>query len=91
MINESILTKSGLDTYHAELLKYVKNLIKTSENPILEYASSLQFPTTGEEGKIYVDMAHNKLYRWDDTNIKYYCVGSDYENINIINCGDSTI
>ena len=31
---------------------------------VLEYASKSSFPTTGESGKIYVDQATNKTYRW---------------------------
>ena len=31
---------------------------------VLEYASYSNFPTTGEAGKIYVDKATNKTYRW---------------------------
>lgn len=90
MINESILTKSGLDIYHAELLKRVEDLIEKSNNTVLEYASSLQFPAVGKSETLYIDKQNNMIYRWDDDNIKYYCVGNDYENINIINCGNAT-
>ena len=31
---------------------------------VLEYAAFSNFPTTGEAGKIYVDKATNKTYRW---------------------------
>ncbi|MBQ9000809.1 MAG: hypothetical protein IJ087_03040 [Eggerthellaceae bacterium] len=31
---------------------------------VLEYASVSAFPATGESGKIYVDIATNKTYRW---------------------------
>ena len=31
---------------------------------VLEYASYSNFPSTGEAGKIYVDKATNKTYRW---------------------------
>ena len=31
---------------------------------VLEYAAKANFPTTGETGKIYVDLATNKTYRW---------------------------
>lgn len=90
MINESILTKSGLNIYNDELLKHIQDLIEKSKDTVLEYASSLQFPAVGKERTIYVDQENNKIFRWDDDNIKYYCIGSDYENIKIINCGDAT-
>lgn len=31
---------------------------------VLEYTAFANFPTTGEDGKIYVDKATNKTYRW---------------------------
>ena len=31
---------------------------------VLEYNAKASFPTTGETGKIYVDLATNKTYRW---------------------------
>lgn len=31
---------------------------------VLEYAESTKFPTSGETGKIYVDLKTNKTYRW---------------------------
>lgn len=31
---------------------------------VVEYAAKANFPTTGETGKIYVDLATNKTYRW---------------------------
>lgn len=91
MINESILTKTGLEIYNSELLKHIKDLIGESNDTVLEYASSLQFPTVGKINTVYIDMNGNKIYRWDDDNTKYYCIGSNYEEINLINCGDSNI
>lgn len=34
---------------------------------VIEYPSSEQFPTAGESGKLYVDLASEKLYRWTGT------------------------
>lgn len=31
---------------------------------VVEYANKASFPTTGEAGKIYVDLGTNKTYRW---------------------------
>ena len=43
--------------------------VPTSQLPsyvddVLEYSAKTSFPTTGESGKIYVDLATNKTYRW---------------------------
>lgn len=35
---------------------------------ILEYATLANFPTTGESGKIYVDLKTNKTYRWSGSS-----------------------
>jgi hypothetical protein len=34
---------------------------------VLEYANLASFPATGTTGKIYVDLATNKIYRWSGT------------------------
>ena len=44
-------------------------LVPTSQLPsfvddVLEYTNKASFPTTGETGKIYVDLATNLTYRW---------------------------
>lgn len=79
---DSILTKKGLNAYHVEMLKYIE-----TQSSVLEYPSSLQFPTIGKEGKIYVDIKNNQSYRWDDENLKYYCIGGNYNDIETINGG----
>ena len=62
---------------------------KTSEL-ILQYQSIHEFPNIGDENKIYISTSTNSVYRWDDTSIKYYCIGSDYNNIDVINGGSSS-
>ena len=51
------------------------------------YASRFEFPNTGTEAVLYIDTADNKTYRWSAGELKYYCVGSDYNEIEIINGG----
>lgn len=38
---------------------------------IKEYESTREFPANGEVGKIYVDDAENRIFRWDDKKRKY--------------------
>lgn len=80
---DSILTKLGLDTYHSEIIKYIQDQIEQARDTVLEYPSSLQFPTIGKENTIYIDVSSDKTYRWDDNDLKYYPL-DDYENIKII-------
>lgn len=39
-------------------------LLPSYVDDVLEYSAKANFPTTGEAGKIYVDTATNKTYRW---------------------------
>lgn len=50
----------------------------------------LEFPLIGKESNLYVTRNDNKLYRWDDANLKYFIIGSDYNDIKIINGGDAS-
>lgn len=80
---DHILTKIGLEAYHSEIIKYIQDQIEQSRDTVLEYPSSLQFPTLGKENTIYIDVSSDKCYRWDSTDLKYYSL-NDYENIQII-------
>ncbi len=55
-----------------------------SASCIVEAASYLEFPTVGKSGKLYIDRSQNKTYRWDEEQIRYICIGSDYEEISLI-------
>ena len=55
---------------------------------IVEKDSFLEFPSIGEKGKLYIDKAKNKTYRWDENMVGYVVVGSDYRDIQIISGGD---
>ncbi len=54
---------------------------------IITKDSYLEFPTVGKVDALYVDAAENSIYRWDDTNLKYYCIGRDYKEIEVIRGG----
>ena len=38
---------------------------------VLEYANQSSFPVTGESGKLYIDLATNYVFRWDETGTEY--------------------
>lgn len=52
-----------------------------------EYESSIYFPKVGKAGVLYIDKEHNSIHRWSEEDLKYYCIGRDYEEIQIINGG----
>lgn len=45
------------------------------------------FPNVGNEACVYVCKSENRAYRWDDTDVKYYCIGSDWRDIQMITGG----
>lgn len=74
-----------------KILECLKDYTDTKTSEVVsQYQSIYNFPNIGDENKIYIDSSTNRTYRWDDNLIKYYCIGSDYNNIDIINGGSST-
>lgn len=54
---------------------------------IVQVSAYSQLPAVGSESCLYVVKNLNKTYRWDDTDNRYYCIGSDYNDINVIDGG----
>jgi len=75
------------------LLKHVKEINrieKELKGEVVRKETVYEFPNIGLEGRVYIDTTHNKIYRWDDIDKKYYCVGSDYNDIKVIDGGDAS-
>lgn len=53
------------------------------------YGSIYEFPNIGDPGVLYIDTGTNKMYRWDNDNLKYFCVGADWQEIRVINGGNA--
>lgn len=62
----------------------LSSVSKRVDEIIQEFDSASAFPVTGKENVIYVDKSTNTIYRWDDANVKFYCIGSDYNSIEVI-------
>ena len=52
-----------------------------------QYGSLFDFPNRGSSDSLYISKDDNSVYRWDEANSKYYCVGRDYSEIDTIICG----
>lgn len=50
-----------------------KNYLPSYVDDVLEFSTHTEFPTTGEDGKIYVDKSTNLTYRW--TGTQYIQIG----------------
>lgn len=85
-MNETpILTGEGLAILAEEVRKYIQDRIIEARDSVLEYDSSLLFPTIGKQNTIYIDKTKNISYRWDENKLKYYRLDYDnYQNIRII-------
>lgn len=52
---------------------------------IIQEDSYLKFPVVGNSRTIYIDTTENVIYRFSETDLKYYSVVSDWTNIKTIN------
>lgn len=54
------------------------------------YASThYEFPNVGAKNTLYIATDEHAMYYWDEAGLKYYCCGTDYSDIKIIDGGDS--
>ena len=44
-------------------------------------------PNRGNTKTVYFIKSEDASYRWDEENSKYFCVGRDYNEIEVIICG----
>lgn len=54
---------------------------------VLQFSSIYDLPNRGNSESLYMVGEENACYRWDEDNSKYFCVGRDYNEIEIIICG----
>lgn len=64
----------------------LKDLNEKIDNVVRQYENKNYFPNVGKVNAVYIDSENNKTYRYDTDTNTYYVVGSDYEDIKIINC-----
>lgn len=83
MGKQQFLDLPGLNVLVNELKAYIAN------EKVLTFPTKLQFPTVGKVSTIYIDLSDNMIYRWDDDNIKYYSLGFNPENIEVVDGGSS--
>ena len=83
-MKQQLLDFKGLE----ELINYIKDYIDDNQR-VIPYASYTLFPTVGDQYAIYIDTSTNAIYRWDDTNIKYYPLAFDPHGEFTMQCGDS--
>lgn len=61
---------------------------RITQGKAVQAATRYELPTVGESDAVYFITEENATYRWDEVNLKYYCCGRDYSEIEVINGGD---
>lgn len=50
----------------------------------LTFNNRFEFPSIGRSDLMYVATDENRTYRFDEESLTYYCIGSDYNEIEVI-------
>ena len=86
MASKKVIDYSGMQVYTEEVKKLIEKMIADSSEFEVETADSyLHFPVVGNVNHIYIDTTDNATYRWNQDDLHYYCIGRDWENIDLIN------
>ena len=56
---------------------------------VKQYSTIHDLPNRGSSSTVYFVTSEDACYRWDDDFSKYFCVGRDYNEIEVIICGGS--
>lgn len=77
----------GLVAASENLLAETRQLIEEFGFQVIQTSTMHEFPNIGKENCVYIDQTNNKTYRWNALDLKYYCIGSDYTQIETVNGG----
>lgn len=81
----NLLTLDGYIAISKELKKYIdENINMSTADLIVQKDSYLKFPVVGKENAIYIDTTQKAIYRWDNTEIKYYKVSETMDGLEVI-------
>lgn len=64
-------------------------IIRNFSGEICNGKDIFDFPNRGNVHTLYIATEENACYRWDETNSKYFCIGRDYSEIEIIDGGNA--
>lgn len=87
MAKKQILDLAGLSELTAEIKQYISEYV--SDQKVLPFASTSEFPGVGKSDAIYIDRTHGTIYRWDDEDTKYYYLAFNPDDIYIMDCGSA--
>lgn len=61
-----------------------------TKDVVSTYVTHYEFPNRGKEATLYIATEENKVYRWNPDTASYFCIGSDYSDIKMIDGGDAS-
>lgn len=56
---------------------------------IKKFAKKADFPSLGNPYCLYVDTGENVSYLWNEANLRYIAIASDWHDIKVINGGEA--
>ena len=89
---QDLIDINGLQTFNVGIRKVISNKMKEAVNSGLKistFKSTLELPSVGDGKTIYINTTAKEIWLWDTRLLKYYCFGSDYHNIKVIDGGSS--
>lgn len=75
-VNSNILVKG---TVSGAVSKAKSVIVKE-----LTFNNRFEFPSIGKKDMLYIATDENKLYFFNEDSLTYYCIGSDYNEIEVI-------
>ena len=54
------------------------------ESHVVTETSYFDFPAIGDSNTIYVDNSTGRSYKWESDELRYICIGTDYNAIDLI-------
>lgn len=90
---ENLIDINGLREFNVGIRKVINNKMSDAINSGLKiqtFTSKLELPAVGDGKTIYINTTDKEIWLWDARLLKFYCFGSDYHNIKIIDGGSST-
>ena len=79
---QSVLTAGDGIIIENGIIHVTDNLL---ESHVVEEDTYIKFPVIGDNNTIYVDTTTGRSYKWDSDQLRYICIGTDYNAIDLIN------
>lgn len=86
---EGDMTVDELGLATKDDIRELRQEIDAIDKPISEYNNYTEFPRPGVPNKLYLDLAHDDIYRWDEESNRYIVISNNYNRIELISGGNA--